>query len=201
MFRKHKYWLICAVVVAAAVVSLKLARRGHAPANIASGELAPALPGIVDGRLRVSAFGAGLSGSHTGHEPLRHISVYVNGPDYGGMEDNDMRGFFDGRYKHDWNQQGQIHVRPGRRVDGPASGEHELFRVPCRWDHIELPSNSMLCRAAVQINLERRPGAGLWLVLYELKKDYSHGQGGKEHDNVSSATSVDTRRSTLFVRA
>ena len=77
MFRKHKYWLICAVVGAAAVVSLKLAQRGHAPANIASGELAPALPGIVEGRLRVGAFGAGLSGSHTGHEPLRHISVYV----------------------------------------------------------------------------------------------------------------------------
>ena len=113
MFRKHRYWLICAVVGAAAVVSLKLAQRGHAPANIASGELAPALPGIVEGRLRVGAFGAGLSGSHTGHEPLRHISVYVNGPDYGGMEDNDMRGFLDGRCKHDWNQQGQIHVRPG----------------------------------------------------------------------------------------
>ena len=34
MFRKHKYWLICAVVGAAAVVSLKLAQRGHAPATL-----------------------------------------------------------------------------------------------------------------------------------------------------------------------
>ena len=115
MFRKHKYWLICAVIGAAAVVSLKLARRDHAPANIASGDRAPALPGIVEGRLRVSAFGAGLSGS--------------------------------------------------------------------------------------QFNVERGPGAGLWLVLYGLKKDYSPGQGGKEHDNVSSAASMDTKRSTLFVRA
>src|SRR3972149_2977698 len=48
-------------------------------------------------------------------KPLRHTSIYVNGPDYTGMEDNDIRGFLDGRFRNGWNQPGQSHVRVGRR--------------------------------------------------------------------------------------
>ena len=215
---KHKLWLMCAVLglaaaviftlfpklrhphlrrrvggLASAVYSNLFQHRTQAQSNEAwePEKLVPAVPGIVEGCLRVSAFGARIPEIHTGHEPLRHMTVYVNGPDYSGMEDNDMRGFLDGRYKYDWNQAGQIHVRPGRRDDAPAFGEHELFRVPYRWDRIELPADASLCRAALQISVEHGPAVGLWLVLYELKKDYSPGHGGKKHDNVSPAASTE----------
>ena len=81
-------------------------------------------PASVKGLLRVGVYGDGDS---TGSELLRQTSVFVNGPDYRGMEDNDLRGFLDGRFMYGVNQPGQVHVRAGRRQMHSKAGEVELF--------------------------------------------------------------------------
>jgi peptidoglycan-N-acetylglucosamine deacetylase len=77
----------------------------------------------VEGRLRVTllrdgpgtagaAGGAGTVAPMPGSAP--HLSTFVAGPLYDGMEDNDLRGFLDGGFRWAWNQPTQAHVRVGR---------------------------------------------------------------------------------------
>ncbi len=73
----------------------------------------------IRGRLVISVYG--VAGNEP--NPPQHQTGYVNGPDYRGMEDNDLRGFLDGYFKYDWNQPTQIHVRLGRRSRAPYYGE------------------------------------------------------------------------------
>ena len=88
----------------------------------------------VRGVLRASGF-AHKVGSRdiTAPEPLRHSSVFVRAPGYDGMEDNDIRGFLDGRFAYQVNQAGQTHVRLGRARWPGRYGEHELLRLLQRW--------------------------------------------------------------------
>lgn len=145
----------------------------------------------VRGILRVSSFaGSGGAGDEkpaapAATRPRLHRSSFVNGPAYSGMEDNDLRGFLDGTYKYAWNQPTQIHVRVGRRPNGARWGEYEIFRVVQRWAGIELPPNTAVRRAELQLTIERGPADSLRLFLYEVRRDWNPGTGGTLHDNVS----------------
>ena len=91
------------------------------------------------GVLHLSRYVAGGAAS----SPAVHRSTFVNGPDYCGMTDNDIRGFLDGGFIWGWNQATQIHVRLGRTGEfpNPKYGEVELFRVLQRWDDHGPPSD------------------------------------------------------------
>lgn len=115
----------------------------------------------------------------------RHRSHFVNGSAYSGMEDNDLRGFLDGTYKYAWNQPGQVHVRVGRRDNGPRFGGYEIFRVIQRWSGISLPEGARVESASLKLSVEGGPEFPLRLVLYEVKKDWEPGQGGTKKNNVS----------------
>jgi hypothetical protein len=111
--------------------------------------------------------------------------VFVNGPTYSGMEDNDLRGHLDGTFKYAWNQPTQIHVRIGRRNTGPRYGEFEVFRVLERWDGIDLPQGARVRSARITIKVEESAADTVAVMLYEVKKDWNPGTGGTLHDNVS----------------
>ena len=123
----------------------------------------------VRGTLFISVYG------EVGNQPnpLKHRTVYVNGPDYGGMEDTDLRGFLDGHFKYDWNQSTQIHVRMGRRSSAPALGELELFRILHRWAEIELPPAAKVVNAQLEFMVEYGPSFPVDVYLYEVKKDWN----------------------------
>lgn len=94
------------------------------------------------------------------------------------MEDNDIRGFLDGRFKNGWNQPGQMHVRVGRRKQvSPKYGEQELCRVLQRWDRIELPPLSNILHTLLSLEVENGPPFELQIFLYEVKKDWNPGGG------------------------
>ena len=133
------------------------------------------------GLLRYATFGDAPVNS----APARFTSVFVNGPDYDGMEDNDLRGFLDGNFKYGWNQPGQIHVRVGRRGKAPRYGEHELFRVLHRWAGIRLPPHTTVEQAALTLTVEQGPAYGLRLMLYAVRHDWNPGLGGTLRNNVS----------------
>jgi len=136
----------------------------------------------VRGTLRVTTFGSGAAGA----SPTSHVSVYVNGRNgYGGMEDNDLRGFLDGAFKWGWNQPDQVHVRIGRRGEAPAYGEHELFRVIQRWSGIELPPGAVVDRARLSLVVEKGPAHPVRVVLYAVKNDWNPGNGGIERNSTS----------------
>jgi len=135
----------------------------------------------VRGTLLLSIYGERVA---TG-EPRIHTSVLVNGPDYSGMEDNDLRGFLDGNFKWGWNQPGQKHVRVGRRGSAARYGEFEIFRVLERWDGPALPPLSEVHSAALTIEIEKSPDRPSRVMLYEVKKDWDPGGGGVNGDNVS----------------
>ncbi len=135
----------------------------------------------VRGTLRVSAY----SQADKTEQPLRHESVFANGRAYHGMEDNDLRGFLDGGFLHGWNQPGQIHVRVGRRGKNPVFGEYELFRILQRWDDLELPSHAHVVQGKLRLMVEQGPPFKLSILLYEVKKDWQPGAGGKARDNTS----------------
>jgi hypothetical protein len=69
-------------------------------------------PRPVSGTLALSGFVA--AAAETSPDATQHTSLLVPGLDYAGMQDNDIRGFPNGRWVHGWNQVGQRHVRLGR---------------------------------------------------------------------------------------
>jgi hypothetical protein len=137
-------------------------------------------PASVKGLLRLGVYG---EGSATGSEPLRQTSVFVNGPGYRGMEDNDLRGFLDGRFMYAWNQPGQVHVRAGRRNMSSRHGEVELFRSIQRWEGVLLPPRARVHRASLVLTVESGPNRRLTLFLYAVRKDWSPGRGGAQGNN------------------
>ncbi len=137
-------------------------------------------PASVKGLLRVGVYG---DGAVTGSELLRQTSVFVNGPDYRGMEDNDLRGFLDGRFMYGVNQPGQVHVRAGRRQMHSKAGEVELFRSIQRWEGVLLPPRARVHRASLALAIENGPKRPLTLFLYAVRKDWNPGRGGARRNN------------------
>jgi len=143
-------------------------------------------PQAVEGVLNLSVYGPSSQGHRSGDRaPLRQTSVFYNNHHYSGMEDNDLRGFLDGRFKYGWNQPTQVHVRVGRRAIRPRYGELELFRVIQRWADLKLPAESKVLEAKLEILVEEGPSGDLELMLYAVKKDWNPGQGGVERNNTS----------------
>lgn len=101
------------------------------------------------------------------------------------MEDNDLRGFLDGKFIWGWNQPGQSHVRFGRRASSPRYGEHELFRVVQRWEGVRLPPSARVSRADLVLHVEEGPEHPVRVLLYRVNRDWSPGAGGIQMDNVS----------------
>jgi len=136
------------------------------------------------GVLRLSRFESVGSTS----SPAGHRSTYVNGPDYCGMTDNDIRGFLDGGFIWGWNQATQIHVRLGRSGEfpHPKYGENELFRVLQRWDDIRLPSGFVLNACRLTLHVEEGPPHPLRLLVYAVARDWNPGSGGVDGNNVSA---------------
>lgn len=118
-------------------------------------------------------------------QPALHRSVFVNGPAYSGMEDNDLRGHLDGTFKYAWNQPTQVHVRIGRRDRNPRYGEFEIFRVLERWGGIHLPPGARVRNARIRSGVEESAADTVGVVLYEVKKDWNPGTGGTLNNNVS----------------
>jgi hypothetical protein len=150
-------------------------------------ELPPAAlpPPSVRGTLRISAFGPGPDVPDGAS--LVHHSVYVNGLRYSGQEDNDLRGYLDGRFRYGWNQPTQYHVRAGRWNHSQRWGEYELFRVLYRWGDLGLPRDAAIERARIRIFAEK-PSFNeepVTVMLYEAKKPYDAGEGGVERNNIS----------------
>jgi hypothetical protein len=167
-------------MLAAAGVALLGAGCSPEPAPTPPGLQPPADEPGSRGQLSVDLLADGSG------EPGRpHRTVWVNGPGYAGMEDNDIRGFLDGTFKWGWNQPGQIHVRIGRRPDGASYAEHELFRVLHRWDDLVLPPGARVAEASLRLAVEGGPDHPLRVLLYRIRKDFEPGQGGTERDNVS----------------
>lgn len=135
------------------------------------------------GRLRVITIGGARRPSSRAPQIVR--SSYVNGVGYSGMEDNDIRGFLDGRFKWGWNQAGQIHVRVGRRNIGPKYGEFEIMRVLQRWDEIILPPGAQVSSARLTVRIEEGASDSLRVMLYAVRPDWDPGIGGVRRDNVS----------------
>jgi hypothetical protein len=148
---------------------------------------APELEGFVTdsapvrGRLLVSAYGPGPAAA----APTLHTTVWVDGPDYAGMEDNDLRGFLDGVFEYGWNQMGQSHVRVGRRGESPRFGEYEIFRNLHRWGGIVLPPEAVVRDAVLALEVEEPAPFPVRLLLYEVKRDWDPGNGGTQKNNVS----------------
>jgi hypothetical protein len=161
---------------------LVLGARGCDPRGEGRPQPRQAAPASVRGLLRLSAYG---EDARAGGAPLRHVSVWVNGRDYAGMEDNDLRGYLDGRFKYGWNQPSQAHVRAGRATTGLRWGEYEIFRALQRWDHVRLPREARVHRAALTLSIEDSPHHEVPVVLYAVNKDWNPGQGGERHDNNS----------------
>ncbi len=132
------------------------------------------------GTLRVALHGGGARGDAVGH---RHR--WVRGPHYPGVEDNDLRGFLDGRFVYGWNQPGQIHSRVGRRPTSGRFGETELFRTLQRWDGIVLPADARVRSAGLVLGIEDGPEQPLDVMLYAVNPDWEPGGGGTQADNTS----------------
>ncbi len=143
-------------------------------------------PVSVRGELRVSAFAAAPA-ARPADEPTRHRSSFVNGARWRGMEDNDLRGFLDGRFRYGWNQPGQFHVRAGRLKGGVRWGEYELFRTLHKWERVALPPGAQVEAARMRIAVEESAPLSrrVTLLLYEVKPDFDPGQGGTRGDNLS----------------
>jgi hypothetical protein len=118
--------------------------------------------------------------------PLIHRHVWVKGPGYTGMEDNDLRGFLDGRFIAAWNQPQQIHVRVGRPCDvWSRYGEWELFRVLQRWGGLWLPPAAVVETARLELDVEQGVARELEILLYRVHKDWEPGNGGVDRNNNS----------------
>jgi hypothetical protein len=155
------------------------------PRPMRTASLAP----TVAGRISISALGPVDRERPPGgatSRPARHRHVWVGNRWYQGVEDNDLRGFLDGRFRYAWNQPSQVHVRVGRQEKGPRGGEPELFRVLQRWDGIKLPRAATVTRAGLQVEIEEGVDFQLELVLYEVNKDWDPGLGGVRRNNNSA---------------
>lgn len=148
-----------------------------------SSEALPDAPSSVRGVLRIASYGSEASPADV-EAPIHH-QRWVRGPSYQGVEDNDLRGFLDGRFIYGWNQPGQIHSRVGRRPTSPRFGETELFRTLQRWAGIELPADAQVLEASLEIEVEKGPTRPLDVLLYAVHPDWNPGEGGTQHDNTS----------------
>lgn len=148
----------------------------------------------VHGWLRVFRRGGGGRDG----DSVRGRTLFVNGPGYDGMEDNDIRGFLDGRYYNGWNQPSQTHVRVGRvgRWAGssvpegrsPVFGEPELFRTLLRWQGIRLPPGATVERSSLALTVEMGCTEDVRMLLYAVRRDWDPGQGGVHGNDVSAPT-------------
>ncbi|MEJ2237987.1 MAG: hypothetical protein P8X82_06790 [Gemmatimonadales bacterium] len=168
---------ILSAIALAGVAVLVLSIEEDQVARVLPSEDAPP----VRGWLRLSAFGT----TSSAQEPTLHRSIFVKGPDYSGMEDNDLRGHLDGTFIWGWNQKGQTHVRAGRIESNARYGEYELFRFLQRWADIELPPLTRIAQAQLELHLEDGPEFPVRVLLYEVKQDWNPGEGGTLKDNVS----------------
>lgn len=147
------------------------------------------IPESVNGIIQITlsnVINSNNSNSNRENNSLHHRHVWVNGPDYNGMEDNDLRGFLDGRYKNAWNQPGQIHVRLGRHRTSYKHGEGELFRVLQRWENINLPENTIISGCRLELEVEVGVDHDLEVLLYNVHKDWNPGKGGVNRNNNSA---------------
>lgn len=139
-------------------------------------QVAPPRPS-ASGRLHVSLHGGSQGDRST------HSHRFVKGAGYASMDDNDLRGFLDGRFQYGWNQPSQVHVRLGRRHSSPRYGETELFRVVQRWDGLLLPRDAEIERVVLRVSVERGVDRPLPVMLYALNRDFAPGRGGAERNN------------------
>ncbi|MBW2245298.1 MAG: DUF5060 domain-containing protein [Deltaproteobacteria bacterium] len=137
----------------------------------------------IRGVLRIASYGPEVR--EGGASDWVHHQRWVRGEAYQGVEDNDLRGFLDGRFVYGWNQPGQIHSRVGRRPTKPRFGETELFRTLQRWDAVTLPALARVLEASLVIEVEDGPDRPLDVLLYSVKPDWNPGQGGTQRDNTS----------------
>lgn len=155
----------------------------------------PVRPPCVRGSVQLTVYGDNPADRSTvsRQDATHHVTVYARGPNYAGMQDNDIRGFLDGRFIECWNQVSQTHVRIGRRPHAPVHGEYGLFRVLQRWDALNLPTSAQILQARLRVDIESGP-EGCWdcnvggeheVLLYAVKKDWNPGRGGTQHDNTS----------------
>ena len=151
---------------------------------------AGAIPKSTKGIVRVSLYARPNADPEAAREdgpPLVHRHVWVKGRTYQGMEDNDLRGFVDGRYVAAWNQPKQSHVRLGRKPTSWARhGDCELFRVLQRWDGLWLPAGSTVSSARLELEVERGVDRELEVLLYEVHRNWIPGDGGLLRNNNSA---------------
>jgi hypothetical protein len=178
LIRNWRVILGLGVLVVAVAVPLTLALSSPPDRIFPVHAIEDAPPAI--GSLRLSTFGD----TPTDREPTLHTSVFVNGPGYAGMEDNDLRGHLDGTFMYGWNQVGQNHVRAGRRKINARYGEYELFRFLQRWSNIDLPPRTTVVEAHLELHVERGPSFPVRVMIYEVKLDWDPGRGGISRDNV-----------------
>ncbi|MDH3726977.1 MAG: DUF5060 domain-containing protein [Myxococcales bacterium] len=140
-------------------------------------------PRPVSGTLALSGFLAAAHENSPG--ATQHTSLLVPGLDYDGMQDNDIRGFPNGRWVHGWNQVGQRHVRLGRGLATSRFGEMEIMRALQRWDDIPLPANAIVTQVSLEIMVESGIENPADVMLYEVHRDWNPGSGGTQRDNTS----------------
>jgi hypothetical protein len=109
------------------------------------------------------------------------------------MTDVEIRGFLDGQVKFERNVATQYHMRIGCETSKPVQGRYEVMRVLARWDLSALPENATITGARIEFHQEdtssfphRYPLR--WPVdfyLYEVRKPWNAGRGGRELDNRS----------------
>jgi hypothetical protein len=132
-----------------------------------------------------------LEGSGEGPAPTDclHVSEFVNGGEDGRyVDDNDIRGFLDGRFKFGWNQAGQRTVRVGRFRHPnrpPTFGEDELFRGLQRWHGIRLPKGSRVRGVRLSLHLHEPLDETRRFYLYAVRRPWNPGSGGVRGDDVS----------------
>jgi hypothetical protein len=118
-----------------------------------------------------------------------HVSEFVNGGVDGPyLDDNDIRGFLDGRFMYGWNQPRQRTVRLGRVRHPnrpPTFGEDELFRVLQRWHGIRLPHGSRVRGVRLSFHLDRPLEETRRFYVYEVRRPWNPGTGGVRGDDVS----------------
>ena len=141
-------------------------------------------PLLVSGTLALSGFAAAAD-DDTAVNATQHTLLLVPGLDYSGMQDNDIRGFPNGRWVHGWNQVGQRHIRLGRGPSTSRFGEMEIMRALHRWDDIPLPANAVVTQVSLEIVVESGIEEPADVMLYEVHRDWNPGSGGLQGDNTS----------------
>jgi hypothetical protein len=141
-------------------------------------------PRPVSGTLALSGFAAAAP-KDAAPGTTQHTSLLVPGLNYTGMQDNDIRGFPNGRWVHGWNQVGQRHVRLGRGPSTSRFGEMEIMRALHRWDDIPLPANAVVTQVSLEIVVESGIAKATDVMLYEVHRDWNPGAGGVQGDNTS----------------